>query len=210
MKSASITRVESDFQISSLDDPAWELGCDIVINRYWSDVEAPEGRWFRAVMLWSDSFLYLKFNAAQHESLEIAEQPDITSKTIGLWDRDVCEIFIAPDPADRNTYFEFEIAPTAEWIDLGIVVTPTGRLTDINYSSNMQSAARIGHDTVVMAIKLPFASLGTTPKRGDVWVGNIFRCVGRAPDRGYLAWCPTKTKTPSFHVPEAFGEFTFV
>jgi len=210
MKSALITRIELDFQISSLDDPAWRNGRDIVTDRYWSGVRAPEARWFRAMMLWSDAYLYAKFDATQREPLVQAEQPDIKSKSTGLWDRDVCEIFIAPDRAVRDRYFEFEIAPTGEWVDLGIEVTPTERLTDTNYSSNMTSAVRGESDKVVMAIKIPFAAMGRTPKRGDVWLGNIFRCVGTSPYRGYLAWCPTRTTAPSFHVPEAFGEFKFV
>jgi hypothetical protein len=48
------------------------------------------------------------------------------------------------------------------------------------------------------------------PKSGDVWLGNLLRCVGRDPDRGYLAWQPTMTEKPNFHVPEKFGEFEFV
>jgi len=74
----------------------------------------------------------------------------------------------------------------------------------------MQSAAKIEQDKVVMAIKIPFSALGRTPKAGDIWLGNLFRCVGKDPTRGYLAWQPTKTKEPAFHVPKAFGEFQFV
>ena len=53
-------------------------------------------------------------------------------------------------------------------------------------------------------------AFGVTPKAGDVWLGNILRCVGRDPTRGYLAWSPTLTEEASFHVPERFGEFEFV
>ena len=48
------------------------------------------------------------------------------------------------------------------------------------------------------------------PSSGDVWHGNIFRCVGKGENRGYLAWQPTETPAPNFHVPEKFGEFEFV
>src|SRR5205807_8790445 len=114
---------------------------------------------------------------------------------------DVCEIFIAPNRNERNKYFEFEIAPTGEWIDLGIEVKRTKRETDWDYASRMQSAAKIENDKVVMAIKIPWTALGKTPKPGDIWLGNLFRCVGKDPTRGYLSWQATKTKEPSFHVP---------
>lgn len=199
-----------DFSIAaSLDNPAWQKAARVTIDKFWSGALAPAGRHFEVRLLWSISALYVRFEANQTEPLVVADIPDLTKKTRGLWDRDVCEIFIAPDKNDRNKYFEFEIAPTGEWIDLGIKVTPQGRETDFKYKSGMTSAARIEKGRVVMAIKIPFAALGRVPKAGDVWLGNLFRCVGRDPDRGYLAWRPTKTPKPNFHVPEAFGEFRF-
>jgi hypothetical protein len=73
----------------------------------------------------------------------------------------------------------------------------------------MQAAAKVEKDRVLMTTKIPFKSLGRAPKSGDIWLGNLFRCVGKDPTRGYLAWRPTKTKEPAFHVPTAFGEFEF-
>jgi hypothetical protein len=61
-----------------------------------------------------------------------------------------------------------------------------------------------------MALKVPWSAFGRKPRPGDVWLGNLFRCVGKDPNRGYLAWSPTLTKVPNFHVPERFGEFVFV
>ena len=205
-----ITHTKGDFAIENLNDPAWTKTASVVVEKYWSGKAAPAGRRFSARLLWSDTALYVRFEADQAEPLVVSERPDLTKKIRGLWDRDVCEIFIAPDKKDRNKYFEFEIAPTGEWIDLGIEVTPEERLTDWDYKSNMQSAVRVETNKIVMAIKILFASLGETPKVGDIWLGNLFRCVGKDPARGYLAWQPTKTKEPAFHVPKAFGEFIFV
>ena len=159
--------------------------------------------------MWSDTALYVRFDASQSEPLVVSEKADLTKKIRRLWDRDVCEIFIAPDASLRNKYFEFEIAPNGEWIDLGIEVAYPARKTDWDYKSGMTSAAKIEKAKVVMAIKIPFASLGKTPKAGDVWLCNLFRCVGKDPARGYLAWQPTETEKPNFHVPEKFGEFRF-
>ncbi len=205
-----ISHISKDFQIGDIDDPAWDKTADIPVSRYWSGASAPAGRHFKARLLWSATALYVRFEANQNEPLVVSDKPDLTKKVIGLWDRDVCEIFIAPDKNARNQYFEFEIAPTGEWIDLGIEVTPKKRLTDLDYASSMQSSVRIEKDKVIMAIKIPFSSLGKTPKAGDIWLGNLFRCVGKDPTRGYLSWQATKTKKPNFHVPSKFGEFEFV
>ncbi len=131
------------------------------------------------------------------------------TKTIGLWDRDVCEIFLAPNREEFRKYFEFEIAPNGEWIDLGIHQKPDERITDWDYNSGMKSAARIEKDKVIMAMKIEWKAFGTTPKAGDVWLGNILRAMGAEPNRGYLTWQPTMTEQANFHVPEKFGEFLF-
>jgi alpha-galactosidase len=39
---------------------------------------------------------------------------------------------------------------------------------------------------------------------------NFFRCEGVAPNRFYSSWQPTRTPTPDFHVPEAFGTLRFL
>jgi hypothetical protein len=41
----------------------------------------------------------------------VSDKPQTEKKTMGLWDRDVCEIFIAPDEHAIERYFEFEAAP---------------------------------------------------------------------------------------------------
>lgn len=207
----TITHIEQDFPIDGLDDPAWEGTSQVLVSKYCSGKVAAKGREFSAKLLWSDTALYVLFEASQSEPLVVSEKPDTSQKTVGLWDRDVLEIFIAPDTSQRNKYFEFEIAPTGEWIDLGIDATSQKRKTDLDYESGMTSAAKIEKDKVVMAIKIPWEAFGVPrPKIGDVWLGNLFRCVGKGETRGYLAWQPTKTAKPNFHVPEKFGEFEFV
>ncbi len=205
-----VRHVTSDIAISDLGNAAWQHSEEITVSNYWSGEMAPDGRHFTARLLWSDTAIYVRFDANQTEPLVVSDKPDIRSKTDGLWDRDVCEIFLAPDKSVRNKYFEFEIAPTGEWLDVGIEVTPKKRISDWSYRSHMESAARIENGRVVMAIKIPWSAFGKTPKAGDIWLGNLFRCVGKDPTRGYLAWKATKTKKPAFHVPAKFGEFVFV
>jgi hypothetical protein len=205
----TIKHIASGFSILRIDHPAWDIASQSKFTKYWSGEPAPKARQFAARLLWSDTALYVRFDASQKEPLVISDNADTTKKTQGLWDRDVCEIFIAPD-LRRNRYYEFEIAPNGEWVDLGIEIASGKRKTDWDYRSGMTSAAKIEVDKVVMAIKIPFTSLGKTPQAGDVWFGNLFRCVGEEPYRGYLAWRPTKTPKPNFHVPEKFGEFRFV
>jgi hypothetical protein len=145
----------------------------------------------------------------QHEPLVVSPQPKTDRKTLGLWDRDVCEIYIAPNPETPWRYFEFEAAPTSEWVDLGIVLTAEGRHTDWDYSSGLAVASDVSGSQVQIGMRIPWSTSIPRPKPNDHWLINLFRCVGpEAPDR-YLAWRPTGTPEPNFHVPEAFGPLVF-
>jgi hypothetical protein len=174
--------LKNDFPVGEFGNKNWENAAEISIDKYWSGTAAPTGRHAKAKLLWSNTALYVRFEANQDEPLVVSEKPNLKSKTLGLWDRDVCEIFVAPNITEPRKYFEFEIAPNGEWIDLGIYQLPDCRETDWDYQSGMQSAAKIESGKITMA-------------SGEM--------------RGYLAWQPTKTPEPAFHVPQAFGEFEF-
>ena len=201
--------VDKDFDVAKLDEPAWNAAEPVTVKTYWSGDNAPDGRLFTAQLLWSKTALYVRFTAKQNEPLVVADKPDLSKKSMGLWDRDVCEIFIAPNSKTPNKYFEFEVAPTGEWIDLGIEVLPDKRVTDWDYHSGMSSSARIVKGEIQMTLRVEWKALGAAPTAGDQWRGNLFRCIGKDPNRGYLAWQPTMTKEPAFHVPDKFGEFVF-
>ena len=205
-----IAHIEKDFSITELDHKNWQKAKETLIEKYWSGENAPVGRHFKAKLLWSKAALYVRFEANQTEPVVVSETPNLKTKTIGLWDRDVCEIFLAPNRNEPRKYFEYEIAPNGEWIDLAIHQFPNKRETDFEYDSGIQTATRIGKNVITMAIKIEWRAFGRIPKTGDVWLGNLFRCVGSGENRGYLAWQPTLTKEPNFHVPEKFGEFEFV
>jgi alpha-galactosidase len=194
---------------SDLDHAAWNKAQAIHIARYWSGEEAPVKRHAEARLLWSDEALCVRFVCCQSEPLNLSTTPRKDQKTIGLWDRDVCEIFIAPDANRPEHYFEFEAAPTGEWLDLAIRWKPVERETEWDFHSGMTAAAIIGGISVWIAMRIPWKALGHTPKVGERWRGNLFRCVGAGETRGYLAWRPTRTERPDFHIPKAFGEIIF-
>jgi hypothetical protein len=172
---------------------------------YWSGTEAPPARHAEARVLWSDAALHIRFHCHQDEPLIVNPTPQRETKTVGLWERDVCEIFVAPDARVPERYFEFEAAPTGEWLDLAIHLMPEARETDWGFPSGMTAAARVSTNEIMIAMRIPWNSLGHTPAAGERWRTNLFRCVGATEGRGYLAWQPTRTPRPNFHVPQAFG-----
>ena len=191
------------------DNPIWQQSHPIQIEHYWSGEPAMATRHAEARVCWSDEALHVRFLGAQHEPLIVSENPITDRKTLGLWDRDVCEIFLAPDPARPWRYFEFEAAPTGEWIDLGITVKPEGRETDWDFASGFRTAAKLEGERLLVGMRIPWSESIPKPQPGDAWRVNLFRCVGpEAPER-YLAWLPTRTPEPNFHVPEVFGVLRF-
>jgi len=205
-----INHTDAEFSIDELSNPAWTGAVPALINQYWNGIEAPKGRHATARILWSDSALYVLSEANQDEPLVVAATPDRTRKAANLWDRDVVEIFVATDRKEPRKYFEFEAAPTGEWLDVALDSSSGSRASDWEYRSGMEVAATIEAGRILISMKIPWSAFGKKPEVGDVWLGNILRCVGKDPDRGYLAWSPTMTEQPDFHVPERFGEFHFV
>ena len=203
------THIAADISAGQLDHPAWKRAQAITINRYWSGEAAPVGRTAEARILWSDEAIYVRYACNQTEPLVVSPKPVTDKKTIGLWDRDVCEIFLAPDPHVPERYFEFEAAPTGEWIDLAIHTMPDKRDTDWEFHSGMTAAARVEKERVIIAMRVPWDHWIHKPQRGERWRVNLFRCVGSGATRGYLTWRPTLAPEPAFHVPSAFGWLRF-
>ena len=199
----------SDLKVADLKSAEWSKGQRVQIDRYWSGAEAPPGRRAEAVILWSSKALHLRFVCPQTEPLVVSSNPQTAKKTMGLWDRDACEIFIAPDPAVVERYVEFEAAPTGEWLDVAIHWTRERRESDWEFNSHMTAAAKIEKNRVTIGMRIPWNHWIHEPQPGERWRVNLFRCVGSDPGRGYLAWQPTRTPEPNFHVPQVFGWLVF-
>ena len=202
-------RITTDLRAGDLKHAEWDKGLPVKIDRYWSGAPAPAKRHAEARILWSDKALHLRFDCHQAEPLVKSSNPQTKQKTLGLWGRDVCEIFIAPDPNSLERYFEFEAAPTGEWLDVAIHWTPERRESDWKFQSHMTTSAHLESSRVTIGMRIPWNPVIHKPQKGDRWRVNLFRCVGKDPDRGYLAWQPTRTPEPNFHVPQVFGSLVF-
>jgi hypothetical protein len=197
------------FSPSDFENPIWDRSDSIKITHLWSGEPASPSRHAEARVCWSNDALHVRFVCTQQEPLVISENPITDRKTLGVWDRDVCEIFVAPDSEDPSRYFEFEAAPTGEWVDLGITLTPSGRETDWDFASGLTTAAKLERDQLLIGMRIPWSEAIPKPEAGDVWRVNLFRCAGPESPSRYLAWRPTRTPEPNFHVPETFGFLRF-
>src|ERR1044072_7444852 len=83
---------EADFE-----NEIWQQCEPVRIEHYWSGELATPDRHAEARICWSDEGLHVRFVGVQREPLIVAENPQTERKTLGLWDRDVCEIFVESD-----------------------------------------------------------------------------------------------------------------
>lgn len=162
---------------------------------------------------WTRDYLYLAF-WCHYQSLNMFEGEDPKAERWGLWEKDVVEAFIAPNPARPSHYFEFEVAPNNQWIDLEIDRTKRP-FNNAQWNSGFEHATRIDTQQHVWTSewRIPIASLtrsGITPD--GTWRINFYRSDGAAPNRRDMSWgaLPRKLPQNSFHQPESFGILRFV
>jgi hypothetical protein len=163
---------------------------------------------------WTDTDLYFFFRCP-YTVLNLFLPADNSKKRVGLWDRDVVEMFLGDDWTNIRHYREFEIAPTGDWIDLAIDLDRKNDEDARNWNSGWKTMARIDKDRKIWlaAAKIPLAAVSTkqvTP--GTKWRMNLYRIdgLGADPQRHFMCWQPTcvQNRDPN-HVPEHFGTLVF-
>ncbi|MBZ5623974.1 MAG: carbohydrate-binding family 9-like protein [Acidobacteriia bacterium] len=161
---------------------------------------------------WTDTDLYLLF-VCPYRSLNLFQPTQNDQPRRGLWDRDVVEMFLGDDWDNIRHYREFEIAPTADWIDLAIDLDHRGQ--NRNWRSGWKTMARIDEQAKIWyaACQIPLKSVSEKEvKPGTRWRANLYRIDGDGPDpqRRFMCWQPTcvVNRDPN-HVPENFGTLIF-
>lgn len=161
---------------------------------------------------WTDTDLYLLFECP-FTVLNLFLPANNQAKRVGLWDRDVVEMFLGDDWTNIRHYREFEIAPTGDWIDLAIDLDRKDY--DHDWKSGWQTKAQIDkrHKVWYAAARIPLSAISEkkiTP--GTKWRMNLYRIdgLGADPQRHFLCWQPTcvQNRDPN-HVPEHFGTLIF-
>jgi alpha-galactosidase len=209
-KALSNTAVAAAFH-GSLDSvafppsKAWRSAKPMLFDSDWQGKNPDQHRQTEVRLLWTPEFLYLKF-VARYRLITVFENADTGGRRDKLWDRDVAEVFLQPDPQQTRRYKEFEVSPNGFWIDLEIA---NGVLQHLK--SGLQSRVSINKPkkTWTAELAIPMKSLTQTFDPTAVWRANFFRVEGPAEPRFYSSWQSTNTPQPNFHVPERFGYLKF-
>jgi hypothetical protein len=162
--------------------------------------------------LWSATYVYFAFRC-QYATLNVYEGEDVAKERWGLWKRDVVEVFINPEPQRVNHYYEFEVAPNNQWIDLEID-KDKNPFNDASWDSHFDHATRVDRKDHVWTceMRIPVKAMGVeSVSPGLQWRVNFYRGDGPGDDtqRRFLCWS-TIPEGKTFHVPTRFGVIRFL
>lgn len=203
---AVAVRVQHEIKLDAEHpDPHWQAAKPIAFCSDWQGKNPDPARQTQVRVLWSPETLYLRFECRYRE-LNLFSDSDPNGRRDHLWDRDVAEAFLQPDPSRPRYYKEFEVAPNGLWIDLDI---SPGPLQDLK--SGLQRSVFLDERSHTWAAELaiPMKALTREFDPRAVWRANFYRVEGPKEPRAYLAWQPTHSPQPNFHVPSAFGRLRF-
>ena len=200
MKAAHVASVPEGTDFSH---PAWAQAVPVRMEYSSSNAAAHPALSTTVRALWTNSHLHLAYECP-FTILTTFGGPH-TSERIGLWEKDVVEAFIAPDPAKPNSYSEYEWSPDGGWLDL--TVAPDKK--DFAWNSGMSSTVTIDQSARIwrLAVSIPLAAISPNPPTpGTRWKINLFR--HDTASRTGLALSPTLTNT--FHTPARFASLEFL
>lgn len=193
-----------------LDKPIWRGIPWLPLHHYQKPGRAIPGVDTRAAVAYTSSRLYLAYRC-QYFEMHCYQGEDPCPERWLLWNRDVVETFVNPFPQRMNTYWEFEVAPNNQWVDLAIDLD-RDPILNASWNSRFSHATRVDEDKKewTCEMSIPARSMGVTCiQPGMEWRINFFRCdgVGDIRQRRLLAWSPPLRDT--FHIPSRFGTIRF-
>jgi alpha-galactosidase len=200
-------RIPAEITLNAADpSKAWASANPVRFSENWQGKNPDPGLQTEVRVLWTLATLYLQFVCSYRE-ITVFQDSDRNGRRDHLWDHDVAEAFLQPKPSPERYYKEFEVAPNGMWIDLDI--TPSG-LADLK--SGLTRSVHVDEQRRLWAAELAIPIKAITPKfnPNEFWRANFYRVEGRTEPRRYMAWQPTHTPKPNFHVPKAFGTMRFV
>ena len=184
------------------------------IDRYWDGRSALREKghhWMNLTYvrsLWNEQVVFFYFES-WFDSLNVNPEWSRETAIEGLWNKDVVEVFLKPGAAP--SYFEIEVSPLGQWADMRIVEPRVE--VDLEWNSDLELETLLSkHESIWRVfLGLPYKSIWEEPPEvGTSWRVNLYRIAGKEPHREYLAWRPTFTGQPDFHVPSSFGHLIFI
>jgi alpha-galactosidase len=202
-----------------LHHSAWSKCEKVIIDRDWRGQPMLRQKGYNwknlteIASLWNHTHLFFFFQCWFDElNLSLDRPPN--QPVNQLWETDVVEVFLKPESCED--YFELEFSPLGQWLDVHVLQPRVD--VNFNWKSHVKVHAEIqekeGTWHVIASIPLESIKQGClfqdSAREGQCWRLNLYRMAGTEPNREFLAWRPTFTQQPDFHVPASFGNILFL
>lgn len=195
-------RVDDAITVDGAIDPAWDAAERTTFATNWAGQATPIETSVRILHRRDALYMLWELTGA---GLRVDESHPTDVERANLYEEDCVEIFLTPDPSEPKRYFEIELGPLGHWFDL-LVDRRDGNRDDLAWSSEIETRTSVdrasGRVVIEAAIRSPEVLAALRP--GAELPLALYRIEGRGP-RNYLAWSPTESPRPNFHVPEKFG-----
>ena len=163
----------------------------------------------QAQLCWDEEAIYLRMEAFEKDIRK--EETDPLAEICN----DSClEFFI--QPTDAPTYLNFEINPLANYLIGQGDCDVDNRLRVIipDFETRMEPKVEFTATGWVLTYKVPFDFIHQfypqfEAKAGVKFRGNCYKCGDLTVNPHFLAWSPTVSEEPAFHLPDYFGQLIF-
>jgi hypothetical protein len=208
----SSQRVANDFvPDGDLNKGVWRLVPHATFDHNYTGEKRYPGLTTEVASLWSEKYIYFAFWCKYHE-MNVYKGEDPAKERWELWERDVVEVFINPEPKKVNHYYEFEVAPNNQWLDLEIDLDKKP-FNDAGWNSGFEHAVRIDEKQHLWMceMRIPLSAMKARIAPRAQWRGNFYRAegVGHDDQRSLMAWSTVAAQPEAFHNPSRFGIIRF-
>lgn len=202
-REARAIHVESGMTIDGQIDDAWKAAPVTSFSTDWAGAET--GIETRVRFAWSRHALYTLWEL-EGAGVNVDASRPLEVERAKLYEEDCVELFLGPDASEKTRYFEVEVGPLGHFLDLEIDRAKAKKQSDVAWSSNPRIATKVDRDArkVTIEVELRARDVVSALRPGASLPLGLYRMEGKSPRR-YLAWSPTRTPKPNFHVPDAFG-----
>lgn len=150
---------------------SWEVAPSVRFEADWQGKNADPERETEVRMLWTSDTLYLRFRA-KYRAITVFSDAEANGRRDQLWDRDVAEVFLQPNPAKPRRYKEFEVSPNGMWIDLEIA---PGKKHDLKSRLRRRVVVNGVGKTWIAELALPMKCLVEKFDAAAIWRVNFYR-----------------------------------
>jgi hypothetical protein len=173
----------NDFPITADPNSAAWKGITVVVtsqDRYGKPID---GARTEIRSRWTAGNLYFLF-ISNYQDMYLRENPSTSTETYGIWDWDVVEVFIGSDLSYIGRYFEFEVTPQGEWVDLDIDRRRQSKAIEWTWNSGFRSKAVVDRNKKIWycEMQIPWKAIeAPDPKPGQEFRLNLYRIEGALP-----------------------------